>query len=317
MFVCLYPSLINAQVAYVCSGSTKSKFHLNPECRGLKNCGGPIKKTTVAYMHSKGRLACKICSSDLLSSSKTAGGSNTISQFASITPVKTIGLEIPKTSKGIIQQVIKHVGYTTSYNTNWLIPNWVAYELTNEEVKGTVPRPQTEFEPDPKVKGKVATHYDYSNSGYTRGHMAPAADMKWSAQVMTESFYLSNICPQDRGLNGGTWLKLEEAVRDWARAQSPIYVVCGPIMGETFDTIGDNAVAIPNGFFKVVCKRVNGLYFTIGFIFPNKDVKGSIFDYSCTVDEVEKVTGFDFFSALPDSIEKNVESVCNPKDWRR
>ena len=147
--------------------------------------------------------------------------------------------------------------------------------------------------------------------------MAPAADMKWSAQVMTESFYLSNICPQDRGLNGGTWLKLEEAVRDWARAQSPIYVVCGPIMGETFDTIGDNAVAIPDGFFKVVCKRVNGLYFTIGFIFPNKVVKGSIFDYSCTVDEVEKVTGFDFFSALPDSIEKNVESVCNPKDWRR
>lgn len=225
-------------------------------------------------------------------------------------------MEIPVRQKQCTEQIIAHTGYTVSYNQDWLIPNWVAYELTSAEVDGTAPR-KGAFCPDPDVKGRTATTYDYSNSGWDRGHMAPAADMKWSAQVMTESFYLSNICPQDRGLNGGTWLKLEESVRDWARAQSPIYVVCGPIMGETFDTIGDNAVAIPDGFFKVVCKRVNGLYFTIGFIFPNKDVKGSIFDYSCTVDEVEKVTGFDFFSALPDSIEKKVESVCNPKDWRR
>lgn len=225
-------------------------------------------------------------------------------------------MEIPVRQKQCTEQIIAHTGYTVSYNQDWLIPNWVAYELTAVEVEGTAPR-RGAFCPDPDVRGRTATTYDYSNSGWDRGHMAPAADMKWSERTMTESFYLSNICPQDRGLNGGIWLGLEEAVRDWARAQGNVYVVCGPIMGETFDTIGENAVAIPDGFFKVVCKNVNGIYFTIGFIFPNRDVKGSIYDYACSVDEVEKKTGFDFFSAIPDSIEKKVEAECNTKDWRR
>lgn len=225
-------------------------------------------------------------------------------------------LEIPVRKKQCAEQIIVHTGYTVSYNQDWLIPNWVAYELSPNEVNGTFPR-RGSFGPDPDVKGRTATTYDYSNSGWDRGHMAPAADMKWSAEVMLESFYLSNICPQDRGLNGGIWLNLEEAVRDWARSQGPIYVVCGPIIGEAFDTIGDNAVAIPNGFFKVVCKKVGGVYFAIGFIFPNKDVRGSIYEYAYSIDDVEAKTGFDFFSALPDSIENKIEAVCNPKDWRR
>ena len=315
IFVSLYSFCINAQVAYVCSRSTKSKFHLNPECRGLKNCGSPVKKTTVAYMQSKGRLACKICSSDLLSSSNTDGGNNIISKFASITPIKTIGLEIPKTSKGITQQVIKHVGYTTSYNTNWLIPNWVAYELTNEEVKGAIPRPQIEFEPDPKVKGKVATHYDYSNSGYSRSHMAPAADMKWSQQAMLQSFYTSNICPQISGLNGGVWQRLEDRCRALTTDGS-IFICCGPIVSTNPKRIGDNRVAVPTNFFKVLCMLRKGKWQAIGFVFPNENCKGSMFDYALTVDEVEKLTGHDFFNGLPDEIENAIESSWKMKDWQ-
>lgn len=233
-------------------------------------------------------------------------------------PVLAFGqtLEIPVCQKQCTEQIIKHTGYTVSYNQYWLIPNCVAYELTSTEVDGTAPRRGT-FCPDPDVKGRTAITYDYSNSGWDRGHMAPAADMKWSAQVMTESFYLSNICPQDRDLNGGIWLGLEEAVRDWARDQGSVFVVCGPIMGDTFDTIGENAVAIPDSFFKVVCKVVDGLYFTIGFLFPNMNVNGNIYDYACSVDKIEKMTGFDFFSTIPDSVEDVVESICNISDWRR
>ena len=121
-------------------------------------------------------------------------------------------LEIPITQKECTEQIISHLGFTVSYNQDWLIPNWVAYELTNTEVNGTYPR-RGSFCPDPKVKGRTAVTYDYTNSGYDRGHMAPAADLKWSEQSMLESFYLSNICPQNRNLNSGIWLGLEEAVR--------------------------------------------------------------------------------------------------------
>lgn len=225
-------------------------------------------------------------------------------------------LEIPITQKECTEQIISHLGFTVSYNEDWLIPNWVAYELTNTEVNGTYPR-RGSFCPDPKVKGRTAVTYDYSNSGYDRGHMAPAADLKWSEQSMLESFYLSNICPQNRNLNSGIWLGLEEAVRDWARNNGAVYVICGPVMGEVFDTIGDNAVAIPQGFFKVICKNVKGLYCSIGFYFPNDSVTGNLFDFAKSVDEIERLTGFDFFSLIPDEIENKIESTYNSKDWRR
>ena len=147
--------------------------------------------------------------------------------------------------------------------------------------------------------------------------MAPAADLKWSEQSMLESFYLSSICPQNRNLNSGIWLGLEEAVRDWARNNGAVYVICGPVMGEVFDTIGDNAVAIPQGFFKVICKNVKGLYCSIGFYFPNDSVTGNLFDFAKSVDEIERLTGFDFFSLIPDEIENKIESTYNSKDWRR
>lgn len=146
--------------------------------------------------------------------------------------VTTRNLELAKTAKGKASQVITHVGYTTSYNSNWLIPNWVAYGLTAREVAGTYPRPKKQFEPDPMVKGRSAEHRDYTNSGYSRGHMAPAADMKWSEQAMLESFYLSNICPQIAELNGGVWEELENRVRKLA-SESNVYVCCGPIVSSS------------------------------------------------------------------------------------
>ena len=121
-------------------------------------------------------------------------------------------IEETKTNSDLEVQIIEHIGYKVSYNQTWCIPNWVAYELTKIEVEGQFPR-RGSFCPDPYVKGYSAETSDYSNSGYDRGHMAPAADMKWSEKVMLESFYLTNICPQNKNLNSGLWLALEERAR--------------------------------------------------------------------------------------------------------
>ena len=165
--------------------------------------------------------------------------------------------------------------------------------------------------------GPTAFSKDYSNSGWDRGHMAPAGDMKWSEKAMYESHYLSNVCPQNKELNGGLWHRLEQMIRSWAIQEGSLYIACGPIMDETPETIGIyNKVSVPTAFFKVVCKKVNGVYYAIGFIFPNENCSGKVFDYSCSVDEVERVTGHDFFYILPNRIEKKMESVCDIKKWR-
>lgn len=234
---------------------------------------------------------------------------------SNVPAVTTRNLELAKTAKGNASQVITHLGYTTAYNSSWLIPNWVAYELTAREVAGTYPRPKKQFEPDPMVKGRSAEHRDYTNSGYSRGHMAPAADMKWSEQAMLESFYLSNICPQIAELNGGVWEKLENRVRSLA-SESNVYVCCGPIVSKTPQRIGENKVAVPTHFFKVLCMQRRGKWQAIGFVMPNSAIKGSMFDYAVTVDEVERLTGHDFFYNLPDEIETSIESSYKMKDWQ-
>jgi endonuclease G len=224
-------------------------------------------------------------------------------------------IELAETAQGRKSQIISHTGYTTSYNSNWLIPNWVAYGLTATEVEGTYPRPKKQFEPDPMVKGRSATHRDYTNSGYSRGHMAPAADMKWSEEAMLESFYLSNVCPQVAALNGGVWGRLENRCRALAN-DGEVYICCGPIVADDPVRIGDNGVAVPARFFKVLCMQRRGKWQAIGFIFPNETCKGSMFDYACSVDDVEALTGHDFFYNLPDDIENSIEASWKMKDWQ-
>ena len=225
------------------------------------------------------------------------------------------GFEIP--DKGVSrfsEQIIHHKGYTVSYNDEWLIPNWVAYELTTEECQGQASRTGS-FAPDPDVTGHAATTYDYSGTGWDRGHMAPAADMKWDSDAMAESFYLSNVCPQDNKLNGGLWLATEKMARRWAERDGKVYIVCGPIVESGYKTIGTNQVAVPSFFYKVVLRNHDGKWYAIGFLFPNANCEGFLYDYSFPVDIIEDRTGLDFFSALPDDIEEQVERDYKIKDW--
>ena len=223
-------------------------------------------------------------------------------------------LEIPVSSVPRQEHIIHHKGYTVSYNKDLKIPNWVSYELTRQETKGKEKRSDN-FIADPLVKGTIATNADYARSGYDKGHMAPAADMKWSPEVMKESFYFSNMCPQHPQLNRRGWKNLEEKIRDWAIADSAIIIICGPIINQSSRTIGKNKVAVPERFFKVVLspfvKPVRG----IGFLFNNRQAVEPLSTYAVTIDSIEKLTNMDFFSPLPDEIENEVEANADYYQW--
>ena len=220
-------------------------------------------------------------------------------------------LEIPVMKKEKEGQQIRHKGYTLSYNESMRTPFWVAWEITRQELKGNEKR-TNEFVPDPKVKGAKAYTYDYTSSGYDRGHMAPAADMKWSATAMEESFYMTNICPQVPSLNRGDWNDLEEKVRAWAKRYGSAYVACGPIYrNKNPKRIGKHKVGVPDAFFKVVLVKKGLQVETIGFVFENRKGNAPLKQYARPVKEIERLTGMDFFSALPDDIEKRAEGNCN------
>jgi endonuclease G len=224
-------------------------------------------------------------------------------------------IEIPAKIPGRQEQIIEHTGYTVSYNSDWKIPNWVAYELTKEEAEGVTPR-DNNFIPDPEVPyGESATTNDYKNSGWDRGHMAPAGDMKWSELAMKESFYLSNICPQNKNLNGGVWNDLEIQVRGLATQKGKIYVVCGPIVSQQPKTIGTNKVAVPDAFFKVLLQNDNDNWTAIAFMFANASGRKPLSTYAMNVEDMQVITDIDFFPALPDSIESKIESQVDFTKW--
>lgn len=224
-------------------------------------------------------------------------------------------IEIPAKLKDKPEQIIAHTGFTVSYNAEWKIPNWVAYELTKEKAKGSASRSET-FVPDPEIPyKKSATTYDYQNSGWDRGHMAPAADMKWSEQAMKESFYLSNVCPQNRNLNAGVWNDLEIQVRELAIQKGKIYVVCGPIVSKQSKTIGSNKVTVPDAFFKALLQNYSGQWSSIAFMFENKSGRKPLSSYAMTVEELQTITGIAFFPALPDSIKVKIFSQVDFTKW--
>ena len=224
-------------------------------------------------------------------------------------------LEIPVYSDAPYKQHLVYEGYEVVLNEKMLIPEWVAYELTDQEVDGTNPR-SNHFRTDPNFKGKQADDNDYRNSGWDRGHMAPAADMKLTEQMMRESFYFTNICPQNHNLNSGDWKALEELVRDCANKYGSIYVTCGPIVTDNkYGSIGQNQVTVPDAFYKVMLILTPNGYESIGFIMENKAGHKPLSTYALTVDEVESRTGLDFFPSLPDDIEAKIESTYSLPLW--
>lgn len=217
--------------------------------------------------------------------------------------------------KGTPEQILKRTGYVASYNKTTLLPNWVAWHLTAERTEGSAKRSGVDFAEDTEVPEPRATDWDYYNSGYDRGHMCPAADNKWSKKAMEESFLFTNMCPQNGNLNRGDWNEMEMACRKWAKKYGDLYIVCGPILYKgKHKTIGKNKVVVPEAFFKVVLRTGDNPQ-AIGFIYKNTSGNRPKDSYGNTVDEVERITGIDFFPSLPDDVEKNVEATADIANW--
>ena len=234
--------------------------------------------------------------------------------------VQTAGkIELPAALQGVPEQIIEHTGFVVSFNKELGQPNWVAWELTAEEAEGEVPRAD-DFLPDPQVaEAYQVTTADYRGSGYDRGHMCPAADMKWSSKAMNDCFYMTNICPQDHSLNAGSWSTLEKACRRWALREGSVYIAAGPVFktGKQHAKIGqEHPVAVPDGFFKVVLSLRKGAEKAIGFYYENNSVKQPMEQTAMSVDDVETLTGMDFFPALDDDLENRLEATFKLKEWR-
>lgn len=217
-------------------------------------------------------------------------------------------------------EIIRYKGFTVSYSHRYLIPNWVSYSLTREHEMRPVDSDFNVFHVDPYMKGRQATLDDYRGAsrqyGLSRGHMAPKRDMKWSEQTLEESFTLTNVCPQNEDLNNGPWRSFEEHIR-WLveNRYQELQIVCGPIMGSNkLGQIGDNRVYVPDAFFKaVLARRSDGKNVAMGVVMPNESIKGSYFNYICSVAAIEEATGFDLFAGLADEKTKATYSL---RDWQ-
>ena len=222
-------------------------------------------------------------------------------------------VSMPTTQDGAI---IKYPGFTVNFNSDKHTPNYVAWELTRDRIDGPYKR-SNNFRTDEAVVG-CPTPEDYRRSGYDRGHMAPAADMKLSRHAMDACFYLTNTCPQSQHLNTGPWRKLEEATRRWAARDSALIVICGPILTDHItETIGATKVAVPKRFFKVILAPYANPPRGIAFVMSNLVQPGGMQTAATSIDEVESITGLDFFAALPDDIEAQVEAQNNFNQWQR
>ncbi len=229
-------------------------------------------------------------------------------------PDSVIRICMPKSIDGISEQILIRSFYIVSYNLDTKIPNWVAWHLTAEHSDGEYPRDNSYYE-DEEVPVPRATNEDYRGSGWSRGHMCPAGDNKWDAEAMRESNLLTNICPQHPSLNSGVWNVIERDCRKWAKKYGDIYIVCGPIlMNREHETIGDNKIVVPEAFFKVIL-RLNPQPAAIGYVVRNNEGNKKRDMFVNTVDDVERITGIDFFPSLPDEIENMIESETDIFDW--
>lgn len=231
-------------------------------------------------------------------------------------------LEIPEMDVDQPSQRISYIGFNLSYNNLTRLPNWVAWELTASEARGELPR-KDRFRQDSQVMGTQGDKADYKHSGWDRGHMAPAGDMKWSQEAMDESYYFTNICPQNTQLNTGDWKELEEQCRRWAEKYGTLYIVCGPIIeNNRHGKLGENKIVIPDKFYKVILAPKGDTYHAVGFIFANPPqrkskisgkppVKRPLESYIVAIDQIEQITGINFFPLLPDNVENELESRKN------
>jgi endonuclease G len=214
-------------------------------------------------------------------------------------------------------QIVHHDYFSLSYSEEHEQAEWVAYTLTRERLDMPWHEREDEFIADEQIDSGSAESDDYRNSGYDRGHLVPAADLAFSADAMRESFLMSNISPQARDFNTGIWRELEENTRSWAKKYKKLYVVTGPVLTkEVKGSIGGNEVSVPGYYYKVLLDVSEPGKKGIAFLLPNQISYEPLYEYAVTIDDVEALTGIDFFpNLMTDRLEEQLESEYNLDLW--
>ena len=214
------------------------------------------------------------------------------------------------------ESIVRHIHYTLKYNEAHEQAEWIAYSLEADKINGNASRKNDKFYADPMVKTKSAEWYDYKNSGYTRGHLVAAADLKYSEEAQAETFLMSNISPQIARFNDGIWRILEEKARYWAKKEKQVWVITGPVLQNGLKKIGQKTqISVPEKFYKIIADLTEPEIKIIAFIMPQEFTDKSIRSYVVSVDEIEKLTGIDFFPKLADELENRLESGISFAGW--
>ena len=215
--------------------------------------------------------------------------------------------------------VIEHPGHSLVYSAAHEQPRWTAHIVSPEIATGNLARIDT-FLPDPKVPVNTDLFNDYWFSGYDRGHMVPSADMRWSMNALKATYLYSNICPQKPELNRGSWAELEDWVRRTVTYSGErVFVVTGPVLGSDLPTLStpkaSHKVRVPERFFKVIMDLEGPDRKGIAFLMNNGVNDHPVISYAVPIDSVEKITGIDFFAALDDALESELEAQRDPTAW--
>ena len=211
-------------------------------------------------------------------------------------------------------QIIHHQNYSLSYSEPHEQAEWVAYELKASHISSTNHK-RPYFEIDEAVKTGAAHWRNYKNSGYDKGHLCPAGDRRFTKEAHDETFLTSNISPQEHEFNSGVWNRLEQKVRYWAKKNDGIFIVTGGVLKDNLKTIGEGKVAVPNQFYKIILDNTNGKIKVLAFLVNHQDSDLPLYKFVVSVDEVEALTGIDFFPELEDTIENKLEASSSYKKW--
>lgn len=210
--------------------------------------------------------------------------------------------------------VVIHDFFMLSYSEPHEQAEWVAYRLEKAHLTYE-DRERPYFIEDPKVRSKSADWRNYKGSGYDRGHLCPAGDRRFSEYAYNETFYTSNITPQKNEFNAGIWNRLEQQVRRWCKRYGTLYVITGGVLDNNLPEIGMEDVAVPEAFFKIVLRKTGNDYRVVAFLIPHEESIKPLSDFLVPLDELEKVTGLDFFYELNDELEKKMEQELDKSSW--
>jgi endonuclease G len=224
---------------------------------------------------------------------------------------KTNGILFPSSTSG---DVVHHQYFSLSYSEPHEQAEWVAYELKREHLTYD-DRKRPYFIEDPEVRTKSADWKNYRGSGYDRGHLCPAGDRRFSEYAYNETFYTSNISPQDRDFNAGVWNRLEQQVRRWCKKHGDLFVVTGGILEKDLEEIGEEDVDVPQAFYKIVLNTKDDSRGVLAFLIPNKESNAPLQTFLVPIDVLEEKTGLDFFAQQPKTWQDAREHEIDAEGW--